>query len=292
MKLIQAIRNKLQKPYPFKENLNEIIKISVLFGLFVTFFLYVFQPFGIESGPYNLFLICLSYGSVTTFVVLVLNSTLNYSFPSYFKEEKWTVGREIFWSIVNISLIGVANAVLTSFIANIPLGFKLILTFQLYTVLLALIPIVFVITYNEALHNKKYVALSQNINLHLANPKNSTKQISIKSSNDNDNLKLNADELIYITSADNYIEIYFKSNLDNAKIETKLLRNTLKNTEEDLSDFQNIIRCHKSYIVNLDYVKNVSGNAQGYKLHLSNCDTLIPVSRKLNDFVKEKLTSQ
>jgi hypothetical protein len=137
MDLITGIRKKLQRPYPFKQDLIEIAKMSVLFGLFVTFFLYAFRPFGIDSGPYSLFLICLSYGGVTTFVVFGLNSNLNYLFPDYFCEEKWTVGREILWITINISLIGLANAVLTSYLANISLSLKLILIFQLYTVLLA-----------------------------------------------------------------------------------------------------------------------------------------------------------
>jgi DNA-binding LytR/AlgR family response regulator len=231
----------------------------------------------------------LSYGGVTTFVVFVLNSNLNYLFSDYFCEEKWTVGREILWTIINISLIGIVNAVLTSYLANISLSLKLILIFQLYTVLLALVPIVFVITYNEAVHNKKYTELSKDINSHLTTHSVAAKQVTIPSYNENEELEIGADDLVYITSADNYIEVYYKTTGEN--INKKLLRSTLKNTEAIFEDFQNIIRCHKSYIVNLNFVKNVTGNAQGYKLHLENSDIKIPVSRKLNDFVKEKLTT-
>ena len=289
MSLIDSITNKLRRPYPFKQGLIEIAKMSLLFGLFVTFFLYAFRPFGIDSGPYNLFLVCLSYGGVTTFVVFVLNSNLNYLFSDYFCEENWTVGREILWTIINISLIGIANAVLTSYLANISLSLKLILIFQLYTVLLALVPIVFVITYNEAVHNKKYSELSKDINSHLTTHRVAAKQVTIPSYNENEELEISADDLVYITSADNYIEVYYKTTDEN--INKKLLRSTLKNTEAIFEDFQNIIRCHKSYIIKLNYVKNVTGNAQGYKLHLENSGVKIPVSRKLNDFVKEKLTT-
>lgn len=289
--MISKLKSKLQRPYPYEQETANIFKMSVVYGLFVAFFLYAFRPFGIESGPYNLLLVCLAYGGVTTAVVLALNTTIGYIFPKHFVEEKWNVGREIFWTIVNISLIGLANAVLTSYLANISFSIKLILYFQLYTVLLALVPIVFIIMYNEAIHNKKYAALSEDINSRLSVPENSNKHITISSSNDNEELNLNAEDLVYITSADNYIEVYYSPNSGSDEIVMKLLRNTLKNTEDNLSGFQNIIRCHKSYIVNLDYVNNVTGNAQGYKLHLSNSDKLIPVSRKLNDFVKEKLTS-
>ncbi len=42
---------------------------------------------------------------------------------------------------------------------------------------------------------------------------------------------------------------------------------------------QTIKRCHRSYIVNLDKVRNLKDNAQGYKLILSEMDFDIPVSR-------------
>ncbi len=42
-----------------------------------------------------------------------------------------------------------------------------------------------------------------------------------------------------------------------------------------------VIRCHKSYIVNLNKVNRISGNAKGYKLQIDELDFLIPVSRSL-----------
>jgi hypothetical protein len=41
--------------------------------------------------------------------------------------------------------------------------------------------------------------------------------------------------------------------------------------------------------VNLPAVEHVSGNAQGYKLHLKNVQELVPVSRNLNAQLTEQL---
>ena len=68
-------------------------------------------------------------------------------------------------------------------------------------------------------------------------------------------------------------------NKDNHSIEVEIVE----------KDFPQFFRCHKSYLVNLHQVKHISGNAQGHKLHLFYGDELIPVSRKNNSIIKEKL---
>lgn len=62
--------------------------------------------------------------------------------------------------------------------------------------------------------------------------------------------------------------------------------------EENLAEFPEFYRCHRTYIVNLQKVKHISGNAQGYKLHLENIDTLIPVSRSLNEGIAAKFAKK
>jgi DNA-binding LytR/AlgR family response regulator len=51
-------------------------------------------------------------------------------------------------------------------------------------------------------------------------------------------------------------------------------------------------RCHRSYLVNLNYIRHISGNATGYKLHLEGVNDLIPVSRNLNNEIIEKINSR
>ncbi|NRA11079.1 MAG: LytTR family transcriptional regulator, partial [Crocinitomicaceae bacterium] len=47
----------------------------------------------------------------------------------------------------------------------------------------------------------------------------------------------------------------------------------------------NVMKTHRSYVVNLDAVEDVQGNAQGYVLSLTNTDERVPVARNhVNDF--------
>lgn len=65
-----------------------------------------------------------------------------------------------------------------------------------------------------------------------------------------------------------------------------MLRSSLSRLENQLEG-QNIVRCHRSFIVNLDKVEKVTGNAQGYKLHLETPELVVPVARKYSEIVEK-----
>ncbi|MFC0185517.1 LytTR family transcriptional regulator DNA-binding domain-containing protein [Pseudarcicella hirudinis] len=65
----------------------------------------------------------------------------------------------------------------------------------------------------------------------------------------------------------------------------ELIRSSLSRLEGQI-DNPEIVRCHRSFIVNLSKVASVSGNAQGYKLKLKGYEMLVPVARKNSDIVK------
>lgn len=286
--MLERIKNKLKQPYLIKDSVADKLKMSFIYGTFVALFLLVFQPFGLSNMGGFLFKVCLIYGSITTAAIIILNIVIAPLFPNYFDEQKWNTGREIVWTIINILSIGLANAIYTSYLSDSSMSIKYILIFELYTFMVSVLPITFIIIYQESKSSRRYIELSQDINHKLTAHTNPISTIIIDSQNQNEELMINSSDLLFIKAADNYIEVYY---LERGEVRNSMLRNTLKSVEEIFTENENIIRCHKSYLVNLQYVNNVSGNAQGYKLHFRFTDIPIPVSRKLNDFVKEKLTT-
>lgn len=107
------------------------------------------------------------------------------------------------------------------------------------------------------------------------------KQLTLMAENEKDSLTVSADDLLFIESANNYSEVVFWRD---EKREKKLLRSSLSRIEEQIQD-AGIVRCHRSYIVNLRQVENISGNAQGYKLQLKNEASVLPVARRYGDLV-------
>ena len=95
-------------------------------------------------------------------------------------------------------------------------------------------------------------------------------------------------DLICIEANDNYSAFYFfKGN----NIKKDLYRATLKSIEEQLVNYEEVLRCHKSYIVNIRHIRHISGNAQGYKLHLADLNLEVPVSRQFPKEILQKIQS-
>jgi DNA-binding LytR/AlgR family response regulator len=63
----------------------------------------------------------------------------------------------------------------------------------------------------------------------------------------------------------------------------------MKSIEEHFSEFENIIRCHKSFFANIYKIEKVSGNSRGYFLHLKHCTESMPVSRGYQKSVMTKI---
>jgi len=92
------------------------------------------------------------------------------------------------------------------------------------------------------------------------------------------------ENLLYLQSAENYVTICY---LNKGKISKFLLRDTLKKMEESLSG-SNIIRCHRSYMVNFEKVKVIRKDREGLMLELDIPAVAdIPVSKTYVDNVME-----
>jgi len=92
--------------------------------------------------------------------------------------------------------------------------------------------------------------------------------------------------LLYIKADGNYCTIFYK---EENSVNKKMLRSSLKNIENKVKSDEKIIRCHKSYIINMSKVTNMTGNARGYNFFLNEIDYAIPVSRNFPKSLLKKL---
>jgi DNA-binding LytR/AlgR family response regulator len=51
--------------------------------------------------------------------------------------------------------------------------------------------------------------------------------------------------------------------------------------EEVVKEHKFIFKCHRSYMVNINYIDRFEGNSQGYRLFFENLSFPIPVSKNL-----------
>lgn len=283
----------LNRPYQTVNSYRGRVLRCLIFGAFVFLFLFVFRPFGLAELGASLCWITAGYGLVCTVVMLLLNVALVPVMPRFFVEESWTIGKELAWTVVNIFFIGLANALYTVLIGLTGFSWITIVSFEIYTLSLGVFPAAVAIALTEARHKNQFEKESKDLNEVLdhrpeLNNNITTDLIKIESENAGESFSINAKVLLFVRAADNYAEVFF---LEQDKPVRKVVRNTLKNLESIFSNEQ-FLRCHKSYLVNLNLVNHVSGNAQGYKLHLDKCEELIPVSRQLNSEIKERLAAR
>jgi hypothetical protein len=282
---MKRVLNWLSKPYYFNHSTKFKFKLSFAFGLFLFLFLFFFKPFGLSRFEGALFEYSLGMGALDflgTFLLLIISPLI---FKNYFNEDNWTVGRNILLMVIGLLFVAL---ILWNFgeVYKETYGFdKLtLLEFLSKAFLVGIIPLTFYVFINEkTVREKRERRIFKVKEIKKENKVNTPKEISINSDNEKEQITFDVDNLVYITSQGNYASFFLKKD---DIITEKILRITLTKITEKLKDHPNIIRCHKSYIINSNFINDISGNARGYLLKSNYISEEIPVSRK---FSKESL---
>ena len=274
------IKQYINQPYP---PFGKSWKIILAIGLFISFFLVLFEPFKLSYFQYEYRIYFeMGYGIVTSFTLL-----LNYfAFPILFKKEfndsKWTVKKHVIWQIWVLFSIGFANFLYSSFFFNFPNTLNAFLYYQFYTITVGIIPVVITTVWNHNRLLARNLKIANDYNNDFAVKTNTLpgeEKVCLLAENSKDKLDLNSSDLIYITSTGNYIQVFYQKGKD---LKSVLLRNTLKQAEDQLMENHFMIKCHRAFLVNRNKIVRVKGNSQGLRLVLEGGDEEIPVSRNLS----------
>ena len=112
--------------------------------------------------------------------------------------------------------------------------------------------------------------------------------ISFKDEKGTLRLTLKTNDLIFLEAYDNYVVLHYESD---EKTKTYLIRNTLKQFEKDLAEFP-LLRCHRSFMVNLNHVKMMKREKGIVQLLMDNQgQNTIPVSKTYLENVSKMLSS-
>lgn len=77
-------------------------------------------------------------------------------------------------------------------------------------------------------------------------------------------LSVRRENMLFIESADNYVCVWYMNNNSPKK---SLVRNTMKQVSEQLKDTR-VVRCHRSYMVNIDAIKVLRREKEGVFIEL------------------------
>ena len=121
-------------------------------------------------------------------------------------------------------------------------------------------------------------------------PLHKEKRINLTDNNGAIKFSINSDNLYFLESDDNYIQVWY-INTD-GEMKQYMLRCRLKTVEDSFSD-SSLVRCHRKYIVNMDHVRVLSRVKEGYLLELDDEGIEpVPVSRTYEKNVLGRFNSR
>ncbi len=274
----------LLKPYPFNDDLRRNAKVIFFISICIFLFLLVFQPLNIANIE-NEDKIYLVVGlAVITFLSFSLNLiVLPSMFPNVFERKRWAIWKEIVWDLWLLFVTAFGYLLMYKTLGILPISFSMIVKM----VLIAIIPLTALIVFNQNRLLRLHLKTAKDINVKLNENKSAVeKLVTFDSEYQKDKFSVKAKFLLLIRSADNYIEVFWK---DKSQINKKLIRTTLIKTQQLLSEYTYFFKCHRSYIVNINYIDRVEGNTQGYRLFIDQLDFQVPVSKTSVNKLKEKI---
>jgi len=276
----------LYTPFPQIEKPKERFWFSVMVAVFIYIFLLVFQPFGIDRITYNKPVFLLGYFSITLFVLLVNYFVIFSLFPKFFNPDTWTIGKMLLMTSLEILVITILNWLYTGYFAQYILVDISLSKFFLYTFSIGIVTLIIVVLASEHYLNHRNCQLAEHLSIQLdTKQKEIPNELYFISDNQNESFGIRSNQLLCVKAEGNYCNVFY---VENEQVTNRLIRTSLKKLENKFQNFSEIKRCHKSYMVNLKNIENVSGNARNYTFHIAHLPFTIPVSRSFPQQIIEE----
>lgn len=277
----------LSHPYPARDpRFSKAALQALLSGVMIAFILVVLQPFGSYTWqhPYKEFILA-GYGLVAVVVNLLDFFVSQKLFNPFFVERNWTLWKEILRNMAGFVVAGFFCVVYGNLAGFMPFTLTQVVYMIAVCFVVGALPATVLILLNYAYLTRKYGAPVVPSLQTQANATTDESLLELVAENGKDKAAIPASALLSIAASDNYCTVFYA---ESDKLQKVLLRSSLSRLESQINSSR-IVRCHRSYLVNLDRVASVSGNAQGYKLHLDLAAEPVPVSRSYNAVVKEHM---
>ena len=237
------------------------ILIGLILCIYLSFIIIFLQPFDTSQFESDIKIpLLLGYG-ILVFFVFVIHSIIENGW--YFRTGKvWTTGREIVSTLVFCLFAGTVLYMYNRFVVN-----RVDLTIATYWRFLSV-----TITYMIPVFVPLMLYLRQKLGERIIPPpKNS---ITLVGENRNEILRMDKEDLLFIRAVENYVDICFIDK--NKNVVSRTFRQTLSNVCEQLPFLE---KCHRSYLVNISAIKEITGNSQGAKISFTVGEKEIPLSK-------------
>ncbi len=271
----------LNQPFPDSQDTDKW-KSALLIGAFIASFLYVFKPFNLENAGHETWVVCLGFGLIT-FLVIIFIKVVTGALGIREDLDSWIFWKWLLSTLATILVIAIANYVYIKMLYRDLGGVIGFVSMLFSTFLLSIFPLIFIGSIRVVRNRLRYENISKDLIIpHITRQ---DRILKIKDAEGGIALEISSEDFLYAEAQHNYVTIsYSKEN----SLQQCKFRQVFKNLEIEICD-KDIIRCHRSFIINTGKIEEVSGNAQGLRLKLDTAADLIPVSRKYIPVIRQKL---
>lgn len=287
------MRSKVSKYLSQPAPVNEKPWLSVLLCVaIVIFILAIFEPFNFRLNSLGQVWVLVGFALLTMLVTSIAFVLFPKIFKRFYNPDKWTTGKSLLNNVFFLIIMGIGVVCYDYFIVMkqlpeyFPMGFLVDLLAAL-TIGIIPLSIITIITQNNAL--KRNLNSSKEINQILSERIKISpikEDLITLNKSTKESISIRPEDILYMESEGNYVNVHYRQD---EKVTYKQIRSTIKQMEETLQNHPMFIRCHRAFIVNINYISNAEGNAQGYQLTLSNVPLEIPVSRTYLKNIKDAL---
>lgn len=272
-----------EKPAPpYLNEKGNIIRLIIFTSLFALVFINIYAPFGADKWfdvtKFQFFFFS-SLTILTGVLVVVISRIIMYKVNKRHSIKLW---HYLVWIFAEILFMSLFYGLFKKFALNDQrLLVDLVKSSSRYTALVLLLPYSALWLYFSWREKKEQI--ERMVDSQTLSP-NTRDMIPFYDDKGILKFSVKKENLLYIESAENYVSICY---LNKGKISKYLLRDTLKKVEESFAG-TDVIRCHRSFMVNFEKVKVIKKERDGLKLELDNLSEAdIPVSKTYVNTVME-----
>jgi|GEM_PF-1432618 len=267
------------KTIAYTKNWNHTLWIALLLGVLPSMLLITLEPFDNSNNFSNKYPILSGYALCVIFPILLVHPIENYIYKS--QKNRWFVLNECIYIIATLFILflfsffyhfyvvsGLAtfnSATIWSFIGTFGLPFiPIFVPVWLYL-------------------RSKYGIIE--VPLKNSESSKKAKKVIIKGENKSEEIIIFETDFVYAQSQQNYVEVHYNTE---EGLQQKIFRSTLSNIMKQLPSAWQV---HRSYLVNLDYLEAVEGNARKRFIKISTSEEPIPISQKYYVALNKRLSN-
>jgi len=270
----------LKYKYPQNFIIRHPFAGSLVIALFVFGFTLLYQPFHTHASRSLSFAATMAAYSFLSGFLLYVSLRLLQLLKYFTDYSNWTILREIIGIIVVLSILGLSIYFLGYLIETSGNRFNISTFLNSYVsgCLIGIIPLAFFSSVNyRYLFTPVGSRNPAGSDAETSYPGKNEEPVRIISQLKKEELNFYPVEFLYAESDGNYVIFYLNKE---GLLKKEMIRNSINNIEQQLSNIPYFFRTHRAFIVNLKKVTSKQGNTLGYIIKLAETESKIPVSRQ------------